>query len=123
MKGSWIASLALAVIAVNLTIMNMSRTATEPPPTKSKAKVVEVIGRVTPLFTGLDSTGFLVRDGNELRVVRYDKGSMASQEAYKPSYLQVVEFTDGRLEMAPAPIYVQSLGQRPCEPISSKTSQ
>lgn len=94
-------AIALAIIAVNMTISNMRQpAAVVPEPSKPEEKVVQVVGRVTSVFDGLGAeTGFLVKDGNELRVVPCDPGSLMSQKGFQPEYLTVMKWTNGQTSL------------------------
>lgn len=77
---------ALVAIAVNISIVNIA-------PQKSEAKpafvpihkVVPVVGKYS---SRSGSPGFVVQDGNELRVVNYDSGSMFDRMAM-PKYISI----------------------------------
>lgn len=89
-------ALALVVIAANMTYSNKHSQAPEQPKQQIEEKIFPVIGRVTWVFDGVGATaGFLVKDGESLKVVSYDQGSRAADPAYQPKYLSVITFTNG----------------------------
>lgn len=100
-----IIALALIAIALNMTYTNFRMPVSVPSidqQAKAAQKVVRVIGRATSVFDGLGSEiGFLVMDGDKMTIARYDAGSMASQPGYKPQYINVVTYADGRTELDP----------------------
>lgn len=93
-------AIAMVVIALNMTYSNMRSADPKPAPVTSEEKVLPVVGRVSVAFDGMGADiGFLVQDGPNLQVVRYDEGSMAANRAYQPKLLQVTKFSDGRVMM------------------------
>jgi hypothetical protein len=100
---SFVATLALVVIAINLTYSNtvtighqavVSNTAA---PAKAEERVFPVLGRVTVTFDGYGSAvGFAVKDGDSMRVLRYDLGSMAANSGFQPQYAMSTVGADGK---------------------------
>ena len=98
-------ALALIVIACNMTYSNLRtpvNVLAKVEQVKAEQKVVRVLGRVNSVFDGMGvEVGFLVKDGDKLAIVRYDQGSMAAQPGYKPEYVNVVTYADGRTDLDP----------------------
>ncbi|PJE74064.1 MAG: hypothetical protein COV01_03120 [Candidatus Taylorbacteria bacterium CG10_big_fil_rev_8_21_14_0_10_41_48] len=100
---SSVIALALSVIAINMTYSNIHSTTTSiKNEVKMEQKVVRVVGRVTSVFDGLGAdVGFLVKDGDKMSIARYDKGSMADMSDWRPEYVNMITFSDGRTVMDP----------------------
>ena len=100
-----IITLALVVIAINMTYSNLRTPASIPVKTeqvKAEQKVVRVLGRVSSVFDGFGTeVGFLVKDGDKLTIARYDKGSMADLPGYKPQFINVVTYANGQTVLDP----------------------
>lgn len=93
-------AIALSVIALNMTFTNFIKGSGTPEASVREEKVLPVIGRVTSTFDGFGvEIGFLVKDGQDLKVLRYDKGSIADNPAYQPKYLNVTKRSDGSILM------------------------
>jgi hypothetical protein len=85
----------LTVIAGNMTYSNLKQPAQEQVKQMDE-KVLPVIGRLSMTFDGRGvDVGFLVRDGETLKIIRVDKGSMMDNKAFKPKYLTVCTHNDG----------------------------
>lgn len=90
-------ALAMSVIALNLSYSTLNHTAA-PKPTTAVEKVLPVVGRA---FSGSDATtGFLVKDGNDYKIVRYDSGSVFSNEAFRPTHISEVTLPNGTVSYA-----------------------
>ena len=95
-------AIALWVIALNMTYSNFNKgpVTSVPVVVDSEEKVLPVIGRVSVAFDGLGAeVGFLVQDGQNLKLLPFDQGSLASNPAYQPKYLKVTRFADGHVVM------------------------
>jgi hypothetical protein len=105
-----VATIVLVVIAINLTYTNITNleasiNASAKQEAKVENKVVKVLGRVSSVFDGLGAeNGFLVKNGDKMEIIHCDQGSMASQPGWKPQYLNVVTFADGRTVMNPVTV-------------------
>jgi hypothetical protein len=96
-KNSNLITIALIVIALNMTYSTIfgQKSVTQSQSTvtqtaQTEDRVLPVVGRASINFDGLGSSvGFVVRDGENFRIVRYDKGSMMDNESFKPKYLTV----------------------------------
>lgn len=80
-----VTSLALVIIAANLTFqsinqMDARKSEVDSKTTTPSTAVVKVIGKVNQRYAamgyGHDLTGFVVQDGEGFRLIRYDHGSM-----------------------------------------------
>lgn len=93
---SAVIALALVVIAANMTYSNIPKTV-EKSSASLEEKILPVIGRASITFDGLGvTTGFLVKDGEDLKIARYDAGSMAANENYQPKYLTMIKCSNGQ---------------------------
>jgi len=103
-----IGAIALVVIAGNMTFNNVrsaKETVTKPAPT---TKVVEVVGRAWHTFDGFGHiAGFLAKDGDNLVIVPYDKGSMASSPAWQPKFVTIYDHTGDGKSLVIDPITVE----------------
>jgi hypothetical protein len=102
----------LIVIAFCLVVIafNTSGTAVGQRAEETVAKVQEqeeilrVVGRVTDVFDGIGTaSGFLATDGVRLRLVPYDRGSMAAGSGWKPEFIKLVKY-DGRTIIGPVTV-------------------
>lgn len=101
-KIQTVIAIALSVIALNMTYANFSKGPAKSVPVAAdnEEKVLPVIGRVSIAFDGLGTeVGFLVQDGQNLKLIPFDQGSLASNPAYQPKYLKVTRFADGHVVM------------------------
>jgi hypothetical protein len=97
-------SLALIVIAVNMTYSNVTA-ASPKSPANTEGKVLQVIGRAYVTFDGFGAnTGFLVKDGDNFRVLHYDEGSVAANEMFQPKYVSVFQTRNGQVSWAPVSV-------------------
>ncbi|MFO0718993.1 MAG: hypothetical protein U0522_03130 [Candidatus Paceibacterota bacterium] len=72
---------------------------------KVRQEVVKVIGRYTEVFDGVGaSIGFLVQSNNGLEVINCDTGFMTASPGWKPEYLTVVHWTNGKTTVMPATV-------------------
>ena len=98
-------ALALIVIAINMTYSNLhtpNKVLVKSEQVKVEQRVVRVLGRVNSVFDGIGTeVGFLVKDGDKLSIAHYDKGSMADQPGYKPQYVNIVKFANGKTILDP----------------------
>jgi len=97
----FVVSIALVVIAINMTYSNFPKTA-EKQDQGIEEKVSPVIGRATFTFDGLGaSVGFLIKEGDEYKIARYDQGSSAANDGYQPKFLTMVKLTNGKVVYNP----------------------
>jgi hypothetical protein len=98
-------AVSLAVIAVNMTVNNTSKPA--PEPKKVTEEIVPVLGRAYTEFDGIgiSDTGFLVKKGSEFKMLRYDEGSIAANPQYKPKYMKVINWGDGKETYVPLTVF------------------
>lgn len=83
---------ALVAIALNMSIANIAASKPEPKATFTPIhKIVPVVGKYS---SRSGSPGFVVQDGQELRVVRYDYGSMFDRMAM-PKYISIEIHVEG----------------------------
>ena len=103
MNKMFIIAVALVVIALNMTWTNFSNEAKVPQKSESsvaKEKVLQVVGRTTMTFDGIGATtGFLVKDGENLRIVHYDQGSHFANPLFQPKYLIAMKFAEDKPEV------------------------
>ena len=107
-----IIALALIAIAINMTYMTYSTThkMVSRPSNIGEERIAQVIGRVTLPFDGLGvSLGFLVKDGDNLRIIRYDKGSMADISGFEPKFVRTTMLDNGQTVFDP--IIIQPFNQ------------
>jgi hypothetical protein len=97
----FVVSVALVVIAINMTYSNFPKTV-EKQDQGIEEKVYPVIGRVTFTLDGFGtSVGFLIKEGDEYKIARYDQGTMAANEGYQPKFLTMVKFGNGKVVYNP----------------------
>lgn len=100
-SASFVIALASVVIALNMTYSNLHKTLQEPPENTGE-KVLSVVGRAWTTFDGFGATmGFLVRDGENFKIVPYDSGSMADNPAFLPKYVSTVRYANGQTVVYP----------------------
>jgi hypothetical protein len=94
--ASFVIALASVVIALNMTYSNF-HTADQKPPENMEERVLPVVGRAWTTFDGMGATvGFLVKDGENFKIVPYDSGSMADNPAFLPKYVTTVRYANGQ---------------------------
>lgn len=103
MSKSYLAVIALAliIIAGNMTYTNINSPAATTTSAESNEKVLPVVGRVWVTLDNLASAGFLLKDGNHLKIARYDAGSMAANDAFQPKYMTEVRHSNGQVTYNP----------------------
>lgn len=99
--ASAVIAVTLVVVAANMTYSNFHEGVCEP--VKTEEKVLQVLGRVSSVFDGFSaSVGFLVKDGENLKIVRYDDDSAVYRdEQYQPRYMHLVKWPNGKTLIDP----------------------
>ncbi len=104
MKTTNVIALALVVIAANLTISTFrsSKSGITQQPLVVKYSVVKVIEKAATDYDGMGagSYGFVVKDGEQLGFVEYDKGSMFDKMEM-PKTLLIADFGENKKVITP----------------------
>lgn len=100
-------AIALSLIAINMTYANFAGQKVEET-AKIQApepeEILKIVGRATDVFDGIGvESGFVATDGVRLRLVPYDRGSMAATPGWKPQYIKLVKY-DGQTIVAPVTV-------------------
>jgi len=94
-----IIAVALVIIALNMTYSNFHKPA-EKPSVELEQKVLPVIGRAWSTFDEFGISSFLVKDGDELKLVPYEKAMVGNTEL-QPKFMTMVKFSNGKIAWSP----------------------